>query len=380
MPESGKQSAYPLKTIYFYLTQGCNLRCRHCWLAPKYQDDGRSYPMLDVELFRSIITQAKFLGLNSVKLTGGEPFLHPKIIDLIRIIRREEIELYIETNGVLFTPEIIGEIATLEKPFLAVSLDGAEVVTHEWIRGVKGCFKDAVDCIKSSVSAGINTQVILTIMRRNMNQMEALIELSESLGVNSVKFNILQPTARGKKMYGGGEALSIEELINLGRWVENDLLPSHDVRIYFDLPLAFRPLGRIYGVKNRFCGVCGILSIIGVLADGSYALCGIGEQVPEMVFGHASSDRLEDVWNNHPVLGEIRTGLPNRLKGVCADCLMKAQCLGSCIAQNYYRCSDIWAPYWFCEEAMNRELFPESRLKPGASIMTAEENNGVNQA
>jgi len=110
------------------------------------------------------------------------------------------------------------------------------------------------------------------------------------------------------------------------------------------------------------CGVCGILSILGVLGNGSYALCGIGETVPELVFGHAARDRLEDIWRDSPILNELREGMPVRLEGICGQCIMKGLCLGSCVAQNYYRSRNLWAGYWFCEEAREQGLFPESRL------------------
>ena len=116
-------------------------------------------------------------------------------------------------------------------------------------------------------------------------------------------------------------------------------------------------IGKIVKKENYFEA-----EILGVLGDGSYALCGIGETVPEMVFGHASKDSLADVWKSNPVLLEIREGLPRSLKGVCGDCVMKNICLGSCIAQNYYRSQDLWAPFWYCEEAQRLGLFPESRL------------------
>ena len=102
---------YPLNQIYFYLTAGCNLRCRHCWIAPKYQSSDRSYPVLGVDIFRSIIEQAKPLGLTAVKLTGGEPLLHPHIHEILELVRDEELRLVVETNGVLCTPELAGKIA-----------------------------------------------------------------------------------------------------------------------------------------------------------------------------------------------------------------------------------------------------------------------------
>jgi len=368
MLENGTQRStvrtYPLKQLYFYLTEGCNLACRHCWIAPKYQTEGHSYPALGLDLFRSIIEQAKPLGLSGVKLTGGEPLLHPQIQEILKLIRKEDLGLTVETNGVLCTPELARQMASCKNAFVSVSLDGADAEIHEWVRGVTGCFEAALIGIGNLVGAGFRPQVIMSLMRRNKGQMEAIVRLAESLGAGSVKFNMVQPTARGEQMHEAGEALTIEELVDLGRWVENPLSASTNLGVYYSHPLAFRPLGKMLGNNGHGCGTCGVLGILGVLGNGSYALCGIGETVPDLVFGHASTDRLNDVWNNSPVLIELREGLPRRFEGVCGDCLMKGRCLGFCVAQNYYRSKNLWAGFWYCEEVQKRGLFPESRRAP----------------
>jgi SynChlorMet cassette radical SAM/SPASM protein ScmF len=211
---------YPLNQIYFYLTEGCNLRCRHCWIAPKYQSERGFYPALDLELFKTIIEQAKPLGLQGVKLTGGEPLLHPEINEILEHIQIEDLGLTVETNGVLCTPELAHKMAACNNPFVSVSLDGADAETHEWVRGIEGCFEAALKGIRNLGEVGLRPQVIMTIMRHNKNQIEQVVRLAERSGVGSVKFNILQPTARGEKMHESGEALSIEELVDLGQWVE----------------------------------------------------------------------------------------------------------------------------------------------------------------
>jgi SynChlorMet cassette radical SAM/SPASM protein ScmF len=354
-------STPPLNTLYFYLTEGCNLRCRHCWIEPPHQSEKRQYPALDPGLFRHIVGQAGPLGLQSVKLTGGEPLMHPRIGEILEILREERIRFGVETNGVLCSPALARELVRGNLSFLSVSLDGADAGTHEWVRGVEGCFEAALQGIRNLVEAGIRPQVIMTLMRRNVGQMEAVVRLAESLGAGSVKFNIVQPTARGVKMHQAGETLGIRELINLGRWVDHDLARSAKIRLSYSHPAAFRTLGRMFG-QNGDCGVCGIHGILGVLANGSYALCGIGESVPELVFGHASKDNLSDVWSDTPVLREIREGMPRKLEGLCGECLMKGVCLGSCIAQNYYTHRNLWAPFWYCEEAKKAGLFPATRL------------------
>jgi SynChlorMet cassette radical SAM/SPASM protein ScmF len=299
-----------------------------------------------------------------VKLTGGEPLLHPQIKQLLEIVRKEDLGLTVETNGVLCTPELAQELRSCKNAFVSVSLDGADAQMHEWMRGVDGSFEAALQGIRNLVSAGFRPQVIMSIVRRNKDQMEAVVRLAESLGAGSVKFNLVQPTARGEKMHEQGEALSIEELVQLGAWVETALSSSTRLRLFYSHPAAFRPMSKMFG-DGQGCGVCGILGIIGVLANGSYALCGIGETVPELVFGHAAHDALAGVWYNAPVLQELREGLPHRFEGVCHDCLMKHICVASCVAQNYYRSKNLWAGFWYCEEARARGLFPGSRAVPG---------------
>ncbi len=352
-------TTHPLNQLYFYLTEGCNLACRHCWLAPKLDANGSRYPTLPVELFETILAEAKPLGLSGVKLTGGEPLLHPHILQLLDIVAREDLSLTLETNGLLVTPEIAARIAQFPRRFISVSLDGADAATHEWVRGVPGAFDAAVRGVRILAEAGLHPQVIFSVMRHNVAQVEAIIRLAETLGAASVKFNVIQPTARGEKLHEADETLDIVELIALGRCVERELAPATKLRLFFDFPQAFRALSRI--ASGDGCGVCGILGILGVIASGHYALCGIGEHVPELVFGAAGQDALADVWANHPKLLELSEGLPARLEGICGRCLMKHRCLGSCVAQNYYRSSSLWAPFWFCEEAEKAGLFPESR-------------------
>jgi SynChlorMet cassette radical SAM/SPASM protein ScmF len=349
-----------INTLYFYLTEGCNLACRHCWIGPRFDATGRHYPTMPVEVFETAICEAKPLGLSGVKLTGGEPLLHPHFTRLLEIARNENLGLTVETNGLLCTPEISAQIADFPDKFISVSIDGADAETHEWVRGVPGSFEAARRAVRYLVDAGIRPQVIFSLVRKNAGQLEAMVRMVEELGAGSLKFNVVQPTARGQNMHALRETISIGELIELGRHVENDLAPTTRLTLVFHYPPAFRSLQRI--ASREGSSACGIFGIMGVMASGHYALCGIGKQVPELVFGEVGRDRLETVWRENALLNSLREGLPERLEGVCSRCLMKGSCLGSCIAQNYHGKGSLWAPYWFCEQAEEAGLFPVSRL------------------
>lgn len=362
----------PLSCVYFYLAGACNLRCRHCWVNPRHETRNGVDSTLDFQLFQSAIDQAKPLGLSSVKLTGGEPLLHPRIHEILRFIKDEDISLTVETNGTLCTSKIAEEIAACKQPFVSVSVDGADAATHEWVRNVPGCFDDAVVGVRNLVQLGLKPQVIMTIMRRNKHQMQEIVRLAESLGAGSVKFNLMQPTARGKKMYDTGEALDIEEYVQLGQWVQEGLSLSTNLKLIYSHPPAFRPLSDLYGADGTGSGLCAIMNIIGVLSDGSYALCGIGETVQELVFGHISQEPLADVWSDNPVLLSIREGLPGRLEGICSECAMKNMCLGCCIAHNYSQSKSLWVGNWYCEMAHSKGLFPATRYLPSGQSPESE--------
>jgi len=350
---------FPLSQLYFYLTKGCNLACKHCWLAPDLDPYGDKQPVLPLKLFKKAIAEAVPLGLSGVKLTGGEPLLHPNFLDMLGFLKQKRLKLALETNGLLCTREIAAEIAKLDSPFVSISLDGADAKTHDKIRGARGAFGKATAAVRYLAENNIKPQVIMSVMQSNVDQVEAVVRLAEELGADSVKFNVIQPTGRGESVYSACGGLAIEDLILLGRKVEKEMSSASQLHLYFDYPAAFRSLSRF--ASGDGCGVCSILSILGVLPSGEYALCGIGSHVPELIFGRIGRDPLEDVWKNNAVLNELRSGLPDNLTGVCNNCLMKHLCLGSCIAQNFYRTHSLWAPFWFCEQAEAKGLFPASR-------------------
>jgi SynChlorMet cassette radical SAM/SPASM protein ScmF len=348
-----------LNTYYVYLTSGCNLACQHCWIAPTYQANGGTGGHLDYDLFALAIEEGLPLGLSSVKLTGGEPLLHPDFVKIVDLVKEKELGLTIETNGTLMTKFLasyLKEKSTLGH--ISVSLDGATAATHDPFRGVKGSFDKAVRGIRYLVEVGYHPQVIMSIHAGNVDEIEALVLLAETLGVGSVKFNLIQPTGRGEVMTSRDQVLDIQHLIELGKWVESDLQKRFAFRLIYDWPAAFRSLRRLLSDGADTCGIFGIL---GILSSGHIAMCGIGIKVADLCYGLLGKDSIADVWIKHPRLVELRNSLPKNLQGICSECLFRNRCLGSCIAGNYDHSGNLTAPFWFCQEAADEHLFPFSR-------------------
>jgi len=362
----------PLSAFYVYLTSGCNLACRHCWLAPTYQTNGGTGGHLAYDLFALAIEEGLPLGLKNVKLTGGEPLLHPEFFRIVDLLREKNLGLTVETNGTLLTETVaryLKERSTLH--FISVSMDGATAETHDPFRGVKGSFVKTVEGIQHLVAEGIHPQVIMSLHAGNVDEIEDLVHLSENLGANSVKFNLIQPSGRGEKMEERGQLLNIHRLVELGKWVEGDLQDQISIPLHYSWPLAFYGLRRLLKQEPD---TCGIQSILGILASGQLAMCGIGVDIPELCYGQLGKDSLTSVWSDNPTLNAIRRDIPANLEGICSECIFRRQCLGNCVAENYHQANRLTNPFWFCIMANGSSLFPSNRLLSYVNIERRSEN------
>lgn len=361
MVEDNSQNGIPpLKEFFVYVTNYCNCSCVHCWIIPRPSSRVKRLPVaLSPSVFVAAITEAKPLGLTSIKWTGGEPTIHPDFPKLLGLQRDWGLRGRLETNGMEVTASLARLFVDCRIEHVAVSIDGYTSETHDRIRGLRGAHQRALTGLRNLVDVGFRPQVIMSLMKSNIQELDGLLHLVRRAGAGSVKLNIIQPTVRGLEVHANGEALSVQEILELEQTLNREIQPSYPLPILLDVPMAFRSLKCI--ITRKHIGVCGVRRSLGLLPDGSYSLCGIGENVPELIFGRAGTGALQDIWKNHPVILQIRGNLAEKLRGICSCCLLKSLCRGSCLAQNYYRTKDITAGFWFCEVAAKQGLFPQTR-------------------
>ncbi len=352
----------PLLSFYLYLTTGCNLRCRHCWIEPSFVT-GQPAPgeFLDLELLRRAVAEAKPLGLANAKLTGGEPTLHPQFVEIVDFLTAEGLGLDMETNGTLIDGALARHLhERTNLRFISVSLDGPDAATHDAFRRVAGSFDAALRGLRALVEAGYRPQVIMSIHRGNVGQIEAVVELAVGLGAGSVKFNPISPTGRGQEMEEHGETLTAREVLALAHRVRGELQQRTPIRLFLATPLALYTAGEL--ARRGTDGDCHIRHILGILGSGEMALCGIGRTIAELCFGNLRDASVAEVWYNHPVLQELRRELDGEYPGICGQCIHAPRCLTYCPARNYQQSGRLIAPAWECAEAEAQGLFPASRL------------------
>ncbi|MCX6841234.1 MAG: radical SAM protein [candidate division WOR-3 bacterium] len=358
----------PLCSFYLYLSSSCNLRCRHCWITPSFTADGRPGPgdVVDLDALREAVREAKTLGLNAAKLTGGEPMLHPRFLEIVDMLTAEGLSLTMETNGTLLTAETARHLKEKTKlTFSSISLDGRDAETHDAFRRVPGAFDAALQGLDHLVNAGYkNCQVIMSVHHGNRNQIEEVVKLAAKHGATSVKLNPVNIAGRGAGMHERGEALGFDDYLALARWVSSDLRPKATIGVVFELPPGLAAFGDIWRSRGR-TGDCGVLGILGILGTGEIALCGIGQTHKEFVYGRLGETRIRDIWLTNPTILALRRDLKDvdSYPGVCAECIFARTCRTSCVADNYSHNGRLVSPNWLCAEAARRGLFPSARAQ-----------------
>jgi len=362
----------PLRSFYLYLTSGCNLACRHCWIKPRFIN-GRPDPQecIDPEGLFDAVKEAKTLGLANAKLTGGEPLFHPRFREIAVGLSESGLGMNMETNGVFLTKELARFLKNDTKiGFVSVSLDDNDPHGHDAFRGVKGAFDAAVRGLDALKEAGYdNTQVIMSVHKGNAGKMADVVALAAEHGAASVKFNPVTDTGRGKQMTTRRETLTISELLELEKYVYGELKAKTAIKsLILNLPPAIRSFKTLMETKGC-TGDCGVIGILGILGTGEVAMCGIGQTIPSLVYGKLG-DSITDIWLNHPKLHALRKELNDRenYPGICGDCLLARYCRTGCVANNYLEgMSMIW-PGKQCREAAELGLFPASRRRNGSRV------------
>lgn len=315
---------YPLYALYLYITETCNLRCAHCWITPQWTTSP-SPPRITAELYNRAIASALSEGLRMVKLTGGEPLLHPEWRQIVQFAAEQGVKVALETNGTLLDKED-AKLLSKYNVRVSVSLDGAEPATHDNFRGVIGSFEATKRAVHLLVEQGNPPLIIFSLYTGNRHELEPLVALVRDWGVEEVKVNIISPIGRGKQFKRKGWLLEVKELFHLKQIEEKALSQRYGIKVFVDLPCAFESA---IALATHGIGICPFLNLLSILANGDITFCGFGYASPEWILGNIETHSLVEIWHHHPYLIEVRRLLPDRLRGVCNKCLMRNQCLAS---------------------------------------------------
>jgi AdoMet-dependent heme synthase len=214
----------------------CNLQCAHCINA-----SGPKNPWLkslDPEMVRRSIKEAESLGVKEIYFTGGEPFLHREILDLLGC-SLEVAPTTVLTNGTMINARMAEALAALvsTSPYsleIRVSVDDIEAEKNDRIRG-KGALAKAVRALQLLHARGLlpiltATEILQNELPDGSGMYERFRHFLLSLGIDKPRVKIIPVFPIGRMAAAGGPLLTEEML----QGFDFSLLQCSETRVVAD--------------------------------------------------------------------------------------------------------------------------------------------------
>ncbi len=182
--------------VVWNMTQRCNLKCVHCYA--RSEDIDYANEMSHEQCIAMIDDLADF-GVPVLLFSGGEPLVHPRLLDYARHAVDRGMRAVISTNGTLITREKADQLKQIGLSYVGISLDGLEK-THDEFRGVPGSYQKALAAIENCQQAGIKVGLRFTINKRNVKDIPGIFDLLEARNIPRVCFYHLVYSGRGSEI------------------------------------------------------------------------------------------------------------------------------------------------------------------------------------
>lgn len=194
MPISGCLFRIP-KTggrVLWQITNRCNYRCSYCIFSSGY---GESSLELEFATICRVIDELKERGFNSIKFTGGEPFVRKDLLAILTYAAKQEIALDLSTNASLVTAPKAKQLREINLPMVHVSLDGASSDVHESVRGSRS-YLPSIRGIEFLVAADLTVRIGCVVFKNNQDRLDSIVAACFNLGASEVIFSRMIPLGR----------------------------------------------------------------------------------------------------------------------------------------------------------------------------------------
>ena len=273
----------PINYLRISVTDRCNLRCIYC-LPAEGIDLLPQGEILTYEEIAVVARLASELGINKLRLTGGEPLVRAGLQELVAMLARIDgiDDISLTTNGVLLK-EYAGELKGAGLKRVNVSLDSLNRDKFERIAR-HNKLSEVLQGIEAAKACGLNPVKINMVVMRGINDDE--IGDFAKLTINDgwhVRFIELMPFSTDNPpdghSIGGKAALHSqfmpadeikERLSGLGKLKPSLPITGNGPAKYFRFPQAGGTVGFITPVSQHFCFNCNRLRLT---AEGKLRPC-----------------------------------------------------------------------------------------------------------
>ncbi|MEV3873750.1 radical SAM protein [Streptomyces sp. NPDC049906] len=315
---------HPYRKALIQICEPCNELCKHCFVSATKR--GAYMPLEAIR--ERLIPQLAEARVNRVTVTGGEPFMHADLIQIVAEFRAAGMGVGVCTNATMSTPHQIERLAELDA-HMNVSLDGFSPDSHGVFRGRPEGFQETVDNVKAFAAAGILQGLLCT--PNNLAQDEEYAQLCQFAKEQGAKYVLMNPLGQ----MGRGASRASRKL----RRPDDHMKHIRDSAMPFaddDLDVT---LIRFPNDSKPLSG-CEAGTIIYVFTDGGVAIC------PYLVFAartkvsqHPDTDFLAgNVWEHDDVAarldayGRFSDRWDLGANPTCGGCSMSVGCGKGCPA------------------------------------------------
>ena len=266
------------------VTDRCNYRCVYC----RTGNEGAQYTELPIATYVRMIRLFVSLGVEKVRLTGGEPLLRAGLVEMVEELSRMRtaydakglraehgmpLDIALTTNGHLLAG-LAEPLARAGLNRVTVSMDAVDAETFSRITRVPRSFDKVLDGVRVAQTVGFGPVKINCVLLRGFNdsQIEAFAEFSRREGV-IVRFIEFMPLEEDRT-WKPETVVTMEEIVARLNAVRplRELAPNvaSETARRFTFDDGIGEIGIIAPVSRPFCGHC---SRVRVTSDGKIRTC-----------------------------------------------------------------------------------------------------------
>jgi MoaA/NifB/PqqE/SkfB family radical SAM enzyme len=181
-----KRGEYFPPFLYLSILNSCNLRCQGCWVDVEEKD------AIDLDALNRTITDARRHGNAFFGILGGEPFMHPQLLDVLAA--HPDCYFQVFTNGQLITEKTAKRLRELGNVTPLISIEGREITSDER-RGRKEVFTRTLRGLDHCLREKLLTGVATSVCQSNIDELLSEDWLRELIarGVHYVWYHTYRP-------------------------------------------------------------------------------------------------------------------------------------------------------------------------------------------
>lgn len=318
-----RESFAPIYVVW-ELTLRCDLACRHCGSRAGLPREAE----LTLAEALGVVEQLRALGTREIAFIGGEAYLNPDWLEIVRAVRAAGIRATMTTGARALDLALARRAAEAGLQAVSVSVDGLER-THDTLRAVPGSYRSALAALGHIREAGMTPFANTQWNRLNLPEVEALGEVLIGAGVRAWQIQVTGPMGRAADrpewLLQPYDMLELFE--RLGRIAARAREAGVTVNAGNNLGY-FGPYEELIRI-DYWKGCAAGRHVLGIESNGDVKGCPSLPSAP-YVGGNLRRQSLREIWEQSAELAFAREDRASELWGRCAGCYYAAECRGGC--------------------------------------------------